>query len=352
MTMVTLPGTIAWPGIVPAAGTGWSGGTTTNLTAAGHYQAYVYAANQDMVISHVGYKSGGAVGSPVADIRIETVDASGFPSGTLWATNTNVSSGTLTGNTDGLAALTASATITKGQVFCVKFAYSSGTSFNLTTLDTNMISNSTLPYKVLNTGTPTRGTINGETPAVYFGSSSTTFYCMIGSFPWTNIGGGTFNNTNSARRGLRFTIPFKARAVGLRWYNGGAIGDYNVALYNDAGTELSSSLTAYDGDHTSATNSGIASAYFDNNVLLTAGTTYRLSIEPTTATNAAVYTHTLPSANARSATPAGTGCHYTTFATGAWTDTSTSSLPVMDLLIDQLDDGAGGGGSVVGVIGG
>jgi hypothetical protein len=49
--------------------------------------------------------------------------------------------------------------------------------------------------------------------------------------------------------------------------------------------------------------------------------------------------------------PAGTTAHYTTFASAAWDDTNTSLLPLMELIIDQVDDGNGTGG-VVGVIGG
>lgn len=351
MTLVTLPGTLAWPGLVPAANGGWSTSNYSNITAAGHYYAYVYSADQDMTISHVGFRSATATGSPVADVRIETVDASGLPSGTLWAANTNASTGTITANTSALYALTASATITKGQVFCVKIAYTSGTALSIQYMDVSLPTNSVFPYRVTNTGTPTKTLLNAETPIIAFGSSSTTFYNLPGAFPVTGLAGGTFNNTNSARRGLRFTIPFKCRAIGIKWYNGGQIGDYNIALYNDAGVEQNNSLTAYDGDHAVASGNGIQTAYFDNTVLLTAGTTYRISVEPTTATNAAVYAFPFPSQEYRMATPAGTACHYTTFATGSWTDTNTNQLAVMDLLIDQLDDGSGSGGGGSGIIG-
>jgi hypothetical protein len=120
---------------------------------------------------------------------------------------------------------------------------------------------------------------------------------------------------------------------------------------DDAGNELNSSSTAVDGDTTAASTAGTINNFFDNTVAVTAGTTYRAVIEPTTATNVTVGTVTLPSASYRTASPAGTTSHYTTFTTaGGWVDTATDQIPAMDVILDQIDNGAGGG--VVGVIGG
>jgi hypothetical protein len=96
---------------------------------------------------------------------------------------------------------------------------------------------------------------------------------------------------------------------------------------------------------------GTETVYFDNTVSLSAGTTYRIAIEPSSATNVNVSTQTLATVDYRGGTPAKLTAHYTTFATATWDDTNTSVLPLMDLIIDQVDDGAGTGG-VIGVIGG
>jgi hypothetical protein len=72
------------------------------------------------ITGHVGFRAGTAAGSPTIEVRIETLDASGLPSGTLWATNTNGTTGTVSSNTYVLWALTASASIAKGQMFCVR----------------------------------------------------------------------------------------------------------------------------------------------------------------------------------------------------------------------------------------
>jgi hypothetical protein len=354
MTLVSLPGPIFWPGLTGSITNTPSIGNLTALTSAGsHYQAYVVCAREDMTISHVAFRVGSATGSNDFDVRIETVATTGLPSGTLWATNTNGTVSGATANANYQAALTASASITKGQLFCVKLLLSSGTSATpqgvanvaLTTL-------SNIPYSVLNTGTPTKGNLG--TGLIGLGSSSTAYYYVPGLIPPASYTASTFNNTNGAKRGLRFTPPMNCRAVGLRWFNSTAVGDFNAVLYSDAGSELSSSSTAFDGDATFGGQT-VSNVYFDNTVSLTAGTTYRLVVEPSSATNVNVSTFTIAqtTASGLTGTPV-TGLsntHYTTFASSAWDDTNTTLLPLMDLIIDQVDNGSGTGG-VVGVIGG
>lgn len=358
MTLVTLPSPIAWPGIASQFNAIPALGTVATLTSAGsHYVTYVFDAREDMTVSHIGFRAGTVAGSPTIEIRIETVDTStALPTGTLWATNTNGTTGTVSSNTSVLQALTASASITKGQVFAVKLLLATGTS--LIVQNTNQwaaFQSLNLPYLVNNTGTPTKGNIGNNTPNIAIGSSSTTFYQVTGALPVSSTTGNTFNNSVAgAKRGLRFTIPMNCRAVGLRFYQAISTGDYNAALYSDAGSELSSSSTAFTGVVNAATNNATTYAFFDNTVTLTAGTTYRIAIEPTTTTNVNVTTMTLPSASYRGASPFGTTGHYATFTTGGgWVDSATDQIPLMDLIIDQIDDGTGsGGGGVVGVIGG
>lgn len=346
MTLVSLPSPILWPGLLGDVNTAPGLGNLTTLTSVGHYWAYIFCAREAMTISHVGFRAGTVAGSPTAEVRIETVDGStGLPSGTLWATNTNGTTGTVTTGSNVLQALTASASITAGQIFCVKIVLASGTSIIVQqTGSAASPYDSALPYTVVNTGTPTKAVLNG-TGSIALGSSSTTFYQVPGTIPISAVTAGAFNNTNGARRGLRFTPPMKCRVIGLRWFGSNAVGDVNAAIYSDAGSELSSSSTAFDGDNTAASASGNRPfvVYFDNPVTCDAGTTYRAVIEPSSATNSNLYTYTLPSADYRRASPAGTTAHYTTYASAAWNDTNTTVLPYMDVLIDQVDDGTGSG---------
>lgn len=354
MTLQTLPSPIIWPGLAQGQGFSPGSGSTGTLSASGHYVSYVFCARESMTLSHVAFRTITVANSPTVEVRIETVDTTtGLPTGTLWATNTNVTSGVLSSNTNVIAALTASATITKGQIFCVKFLWGAVATSTLQ-IGNNSATNlfgSALPYQVINTGSVTKGGLGTNMPNIALGNSATTFYYVPGCFPITTNANGAFNNTNSAKRGIKFTVPFKCRVIGIRWYNANSVGDFNAVLYDNQGTpaELGSSSTFYEGDATAAAN-GVVSAYFDNAVTMNAGDTGRAVIEPTTATNVTVGTFTLHSADFYGSWPGGATATYTTFATATWTD-STTQLPFMDILIDQLDDGASVSG-VVGVIGG
>ena len=345
MALASLNTALPWPNIFDANNGTPSLSSGQTLNGAGEHESVVICAREDMTISHVGFY-GTSTGSAEADVRIETVTAAtGIPSGTLWAANTNIATGVITSGWN-LYQLTAAATITKGQVFAVKIAYSAGTSLVIRTT-TGTFSTTNIPYTAYNVGADTKARII----APYWmalGSSATTFYQIKNLLPISTLNGAsTFNNTNGARRGMRFQLPVKARCVGLRWWNSTAVGDFNAGIWDDAGSELSSSSTAFEGDNSAASGSAVVDVFFDNAVTLSPATWYRAAIEPSSATNLSTQTYTLPSLNYRSGWPCGTNCHYTSYASAAWTDTATDTIINMDILLDQFDDGASTGGARV-----
>lgn len=342
MTLVSLPAPILYPGLpTVTAGPGFNNEST--LDAAGEYIAYIFSAKEDMTVSHIGFSTSTVAGSPTCTVGIEALDASGFPSGSAGFGSTNGTTATLSSNSWVLTALGGSATISKGSFFAVKIAYASGTSVIVRFMNgISQPQTTVVPYKVTNTGTPTKGQVGQA--CIALGSSSTTFYHVPMALPVTALTGATFNNTNSAKRGLRFIPPMNCRAIGVRWYaNNTTGGNYNIGVYTGdaSGTELSSSSTAIDGDN--AAGGGVmSSAYFDSSVTLTAGTAYRVAIEPTSATNVGFVTITLPSSDYYGASPGGANSTYTALASGTWTD-STTQIPTMDVILDQVDDGTGSG---------
>lgn len=346
MTLVSLPSPINFPGIVGKPTGGAFFNTIASLTSVGHYQAVIFVAREDMVVSHVGVRLGAVAGSPTLTVTVETVDTTtGLPNGAGFGSSSGTT-GTVTSSSNVLQALGASATIPKGTVYAVKFALASGTSAVIQGLgNTAYGGNSNLPYFANNTGTPAKAVVGTTTPTVAVGSSATTFYQADGSIPLSAVANGAFNNsTAGAKRGLLFTPPMDCRAIGIKWQNEAATGAFNAVLYDNSGSELSSSSTAF-----GSTVQGTAYSthvYFDSPVTLSAGTPYRIAIEPTSTTNVNVSTFTLVSADYRSASPAGTTAQYTTFTTaGGWVDSGNEAiLPVMDVILDQVDDGAGTGG--------
>lgn len=343
MTLVSLNTIWAWPGLTGAQTSSTPAfATATTLDASGEYVCNVFAAREAMTISHVGWMTNTVSGSPTADTRIETVGTDGIPTGTLWATNTNIISGTLSATTFTLHALTAAASIARGQIFAVKALYNSGTNFLVRGSINNVaIKNSSMPYRITNTGTPTKTTLHTTFSPWALGSSTTQFYALDKVLPLTALTSSAFSNSVAgAKRGMRFQVPFPCRCAGLSWLNSTSVGDYNAILYNDAGTELSSSSTAFEGDQSAADTGGAAIAFFDNAVTLNPNTWYRAVVEPSSATNITVGFATLPSAAYRTAWPGNTSHHYTTFTTaGGWVDSATDQVPWMDILIDQIERG-------------
>jgi hypothetical protein len=324
-----------WPGLTKISNT-ISFQNRTTLDASGEYHAVVCQAVEDMALSHVGFRTNGATGSPTAEIRIETVDAStGLPTGTLWDTNTNVTTGTLTAATFAMFALTATATIPKGSIFAVKVQYASGTSFVL--MDFPQWSNGG-GYSVVNTGTPTIG--SDFSMCWGLGSSATQLYQMRSLLPVSGASGETFNNTNGARRGAKFQIPFGCRLLGARVYggSGASSGDFNFGIWDDAGNEVGSSITSRDASH--FFNQGVAygnELIFDNPPNIAANTNYRFALEPTSSTNVSFSHLTVTAAGLRSGLPGGARSHLTTYTTGGgWVDTATTSVPTIDFIVEAL----------------
>lgn len=346
MTLQTLPAPFRWPGLCNAIGIDLASASAGAVDAAAEYLAVVIAAREAMTISHVGFRTATASTGNVAEMRIETVGTDGLPSGTLWAANTNVNSDALSNNTFQLKALAAAASIAAGQAFAVKFAFNTG-NFTVAQI-TEVRRYSNLPYRAINTtGTPAKSALVSAL-AIALGSSASAFYCVEGLWPFSSVAQNAFNNTDDARRGVRFQVPFKCRAVGLSHYDSSAVGDHSVVLLDDSGNELSSSSTAYDGNLSAEAANGVHNFYFDNPVTLSPGTWYRMAIVPSSATNINITTLTLPSADYRSAYPGGTNFFYATFTTaGGWVDSATDQVPPMDLWLDQLDDGAGAGGGLL-----
>jgi hypothetical protein len=343
MTLVSLPSPIGYPGIVYSFPASATLGTVATIDAAGEYVSYIFSAREDMVISHVGFRAGTSTGSPNVIVSIEGVDTSGLPDGAATYGGSASAATLVSSNTNPLIALGGAATVTKGQVFCVKIAYSSGTSQIIQDLGNaaSMIGATGLPYRVLNTGTPTKST-NANNPLIALGSSATTFYNVPGTMPISNLAGAAFNNTNSAKRGLKFTPPMNCRAIGLRFWAVNSTGDYNAGIYDVTGAGVGGSVTAFDGDQNSNGTGGITYVYFDTPVTLTRATAYYAAIEPSSATNANMPVYTLPTSDYFTATPAGSTAVYSAFATSSWTD-STTQLPFLDVIIDQVDDGTGSG---------
>lgn len=327
-----------WPGFSYHTGSNPFVGSVGSMVfdASGEYYAACIYAFEDMTISHVGLKMNAVSDSPTADIRIETIDAStGIPSGTLWATNTNIVTGALDTNWT-VHALTAPASISKGQWVAIKVLYNSGTSFQVAAcadfLDTRF------NYSVLNTGTPSRN--SGLAAVMSIGSSSTNMY-RTGAplLPYVSGGAANVTNSNGARHGNRFQVPFACEIHGIVGWAPGQ--DCDLAIYDDAGSPISGASGSFDA----SVSAGKAVVVFSTPFVPALNTWYRMAVIPTTGSNTAIRAFGAPSTDLLSAALGEGKFRRTDYTTsGGWSDANEAGVSFMDLIIRRLDDGVSAGG--------
>ena len=92
------------------------------LTAVSYKGAVIIQAPKTGNISNIGFLASVYNTQADIDVRIETINASGDPSGTLWTANTNVAYSVTSVGWKETAALTASAAVVAGDLIAVVFA--------------------------------------------------------------------------------------------------------------------------------------------------------------------------------------------------------------------------------------
>ena len=163
----------------------------------------------------------------------------------------------------------------------------------------------------------------------------------------TVTGYESFSNASTPdERGNRFVLPFKAVCCGVTvGFNQGSVpganDDYSVRLYSDhTGTPVTEASSTLEGE---GPNAGRQWIFFDNEVTLTAGTIYAVTLKSDGSDSVQLAQSTYD-ATAQIGSNAGLNCYSTTRnnSTGACTDSNVKVYSVFPFF-SQLDDGAGGG---------
>ena len=296
------------------------------------------------------------------DVRVETV-ANGRPTGTLWAANTNIVVTIANGddNVAKTATLTAAASLSAGDEFAVVIVVSSGTpNLGFASTPGALVSPTSAHYPLAlqDTGAGTWATVSPCPSLAWILDFTTAGIVPIsGLLPTTGIGVITAYNSGTApdERALRFQVPFKCRVRGIRagMFNIAAAADFTFSLWDAAGDVDGEALgqAALDGDFAlSTTQDGYVDLFFDAPVTLTINTTYYAGVRADTANNiglgefpAAAITGSMLGFDGVNAETYLATRTWTAGTAGAWS-TTTTTLPLIHLLIDQLDDGASAGG--------
>lgn len=336
------------------------------LDAADEKAALIFQPPKAGDIRKVHFRTGTVTTGATLDVRLETV-SSNVPTGTLWGTNTNVSHVVADTDDDAwltTAALTADATVTQtdldnGTWMALVFVNPSGSPGTLyiarTPWTTANGNNQMGAYAAHYTSSWSTSSVLGKLNIVLEYSDG-SIVRVPGVHPVHAIGNTTIDTaTNPDEVALRHLQSGKMRACGW-WAVGyaGALRTCRVQVY-ESGNNTPLASAVYDD---TKMNSGGATITFYGKfpapVTLEHNTVYRLAFLPTTSDNLLVRYVDQASADIWDACEGDQDMIYserdrsgtTEPDSASWSDTTTRRL-MAGYIIDQVDDGASGGGTII-----
>lgn len=346
MAFVTVPET-HWPN-KPAtwlATPNLGGSTNLDLNGAGQWIAWVGQVTQSATIDRYFFRVNTAATGCNALVRIETVDtATGLPTGTLVHANATDAITIGTGAQDFANNFDGTFSLTKSDLIAFVISVSSGTpsGVNIAFWDDDGAGVS-IPYLLDYDSSVTLRT--SLCICAGLGISGGGAMPLPKMWPINAVTNETYNSTSTPDTiGNKIVIDAPIRICGA-WYWVDQDGDATLKLYDTDGSTVLASASLYTAIPP-ITTSQLCEARFSSSIELQPGT-YYLAIEATTATNIGISTITFVNSTWRSGSPLGadkmtySSCTQTPTGTGSWTDTTTKQV-VMGLIIDGLDDGAGG----------
>jgi hypothetical protein len=341
--LVTSP-QLTWPDIIPQ-------GSITSISSAvnatGTKFGYVFEAPATGTITGLSFRTGTVTTGTTTgvDVRLETVGTDGFPTGTLVGTNTNLSGVAVsTSNTWYNVTFTSGASVTRGVRYALVIVSDTASVFAVAGYSTG---NGVPLY-----GLPWYGTYNGS--AWTYASNISVMAGVLnygGTYPYspafvpgvTQLS-TTFNSGSTPDvRGLKFTLPYPAKVSGFQGY-WDHDGPATVKLYDSDGVTVLASVDIDDADYPPTTAARQVRYTFSSDVTLAANTAYRIALEPDSGTSIGMGELALGNSAWYTATAYETFGAYTTAkdpsGTGSWTDSTSTVMPQLGLVITALDNGA------------
>lgn len=213
---------------------------------------------------------------------------------------------------------------------------------------------STFPYRVINTtGSAVKSGTGVSAFSIVF-DDGTTVGWIEGAEAYVNSANAVSVAYNSSATnneyGMLFTLPIKCVLEGVEVVVAATSSPFNINVYSDPlGTPVLEATFSADPDVLVA-GSGLYRCILSTVVTLEANTDYVIAIEPTTTTNLSLSYKTLVSSGnvifKNMFNFISTLYKRNTSGNPAFGVNNSYDVPMMSLLINQIDDGAGGGGEV------
>lgn len=312
--------------------------STMVVDASGEKAAYIFRAPADGTITEVLFRTASITAADVM-VRVETMDEStGFPTGTLWDTDTEVAMSFSTGLTQfwRTAVLTAGATVQRGDLLAVVVSWVAGST---AVMGLNLTQRA-FPYTALFTASWAKQ--NAPVPMVVLNYGG-DYYLPVGcSSGVTSASIST--STTPDEVGNLYTPLFTQRVIGLT-----ALADFDGAcqltVYDSANTVLATTSIA--PATRQGVNGGAVELALDTVIELEAGESYRLVFTPTSTTSVNVQAWVVDAAAGLATAPGGAEFVYTSRVdAGTWSETTTQQAMIYPI-IDGIEMGGGGGGRLV-----
>ncbi|HTE19510.1 MAG TPA: hypothetical protein VK689_14165, partial [Armatimonadota bacterium] len=275
-------------------------------------------------------------------VGLETLDASGDPSGTQYGGSAPATQTPVTATTYEVTLPTPATAVAGDRIALV-------IQFDSTTGAVNVASAPAGPGST-GTGFPYIDTYNGSVwtrqsaaLAVLSIRYNDGLYAAVGAVPAGLLAAVTFNSGSTPDEiGNLINLPFPLEASGF-WGQLDFDAAADIILYDGDGTTVLRSVSL-----SNLYRGGTAAARyelpFSSPVTLAKNTNYRLVAKPTSGSNVSVHRLTCLSAAHLDGMPGGQVIHETSRTdAGAWSQ-STAQRILLGLLASKLDDGAGGGG--------
>lgn len=313
--------------------------TGTIIDAAGEKCAFVFQVPKSGTQDRVGFHVRLVTTAQTLRVGLETVDAAtGAPTGTQYGGSAVGTQAAPVAGTFYEVTLATPATAVAGDIIAVVIQFDATVgNVQIGHIDGLAGGNRAgVPYINAFTTVWTKHLSGTPVMSVRYNDAS---YEFIGALPFAGRQDVFFNTGSTPDEiGNYFTLPAPVRVTGVRVLVVAA-NNMDIVLY-----EGSTVLRTISVDSDVTAGSMEYDLRFSTPVTLSAGTVYRIVFKPTTASNINMRELIVLSAGMMNMVPGGTDWYKTSRTdAGAWTEDTLRRVWGTGLLIDQIDDGVGGG---------